>query len=83
MSMVQPMEKVILANPRDVISVRVAEPGECRDLGLPLWQNKLIFVFTSPDGSESVHPADGVTVMLKRSESESDGTGHTAHATSV
>lgn len=60
------IEKVILADPCDVISVRVATPEECRELGLPLWRSKAVFVLTSPDGNEVLHPAEGATVVLRQ-----------------
>ena len=75
--------RVIHAGPRDVISVRVAEPDECRELGLPLWQGRLIFVFTSPDGNEALHPADGVTVMLKSPDPRDSGARQAEHMVPV
>lgn len=53
------MGKTIFADPRDVISAHTATPDECRKLGLPLWRSKLVFVFTSADGNDVLHPADG------------------------
>lgn len=54
----------IVAEPGVVVTVKMAEPGECRAFGLPLWEAKLLWVFTYPDGTTTTHPADGVTVIF-------------------
>jgi hypothetical protein len=56
-------ESVIAAEPGDEITVRMATPDECGALGL-VWWGKLIWVLTHPDGTETIRPADGVTVRL-------------------
>lgn len=66
------MGNTIFADPGDMVSVRTAAPDECRELGLPLWRSKLVFVFTSADGNEVLHPADGVTVKVKPLDAKSN-----------
>lgn len=47
----------------DRVRLLMAEPDQCRALGLPLWSAKLVWSITHQDGTTTLYPADDVQVL--------------------